>query len=418
MENQIKLSFNGQAVEKDDVDQLGESGGLADDRVFAEFLRMTPYDGATVTKGIFPFGHETSAQTSLVVTNGAAGSVKVNPFRALVGPRTAVATDAKKNWRDIRSAICIGTTTLHQVVNHAANASGNPRWDLIQAAVTVDTGTASVLRKVKDTGTGNVTDQSVAASLTSTVVLSVVAGTPNASPQWPSATADAAGVYYVPIAYVRIPNGFNGTSTVTDSDIAVVAPTVRPANTTGSGLQAANAHYTSGSSCLTSGVIGTWGSTGTKPGIFLPAVMKGGTSLLIAMDLTTGSLSHASGAILDTRDWRGRLCKWAASVTPASNKFTWVGNGASDIAPNGIENFTTANQTGTNGISSTCNTNLTAAGFIQLVPSTNIGSTQLGQQLNFKLNGSGQITCTWTGNPNCLVVLWIDFSGPIDNEIG
>src|SRR5689334_8947870 len=115
MENRFQHSLNGQSVQQADLNLLGETSALADDRVFAELFRMQPYDGATVRKGVLPFGHSASANAGLVVPNGATGSVLVNPLRAFVGSRTAVATSAKANWRDIRSALAVGSTTLGQV---------------------------------------------------------------------------------------------------------------------------------------------------------------------------------------------------------------------------------------------------------------------------------------------------------------
>ncbi len=107
-EPQFQLVDNGQEVQQADFDLLGQTSGLADDRVLAEFLRFPPYTG-TVVKAIYPYGTSTSASAATVSAPGtASGSVLINPFRAIVGSRTAAATDALKSWRDVRSGVLVG----------------------------------------------------------------------------------------------------------------------------------------------------------------------------------------------------------------------------------------------------------------------------------------------------------------------
>lgn len=113
MESKFQLLNNGQEVQTSDINSMSDSAALADDRVLAELLRMPPYDGSTVTKGVIPFTAETRSDSSdafnVVSGLGVAGVIRVRPFRALVGSRTAEASDPKKNWRDIRSTIHIGS---------------------------------------------------------------------------------------------------------------------------------------------------------------------------------------------------------------------------------------------------------------------------------------------------------------------
>lgn len=319
MENRYQHTLNGQSVLQADLNSLGEVSALADDRVLAELYRLTPYNGSTVQKGILTFSHQASGNTALVAPNGASGTVKVSPFRAFVGSRTAVATDAKKNWRDIRSAILVGTTTLELTSSiFADNGTGNPRWDLVYAAVTVDANAASVTRKMKDSITKVISSVSVVTQLATTVVLGVQAGTAAASPVWPTVPADAAGVYYIPLAYVRIPNGFGASSTVLKTDIAIVAPALTPSRGSGgASLKVATSLYT-----LTTAQQQAWGSTGTRPTIYLPSSLTGAETLLVHLDLSnasSASWSHANDGVIDSRDWRGRLVKWHASVSSVAN---------------------------------------------------------------------------------------------------
>ncbi len=345
MEARYQHTVNGQSVLQADLNTLGEAASLADDRVFAELLRMTPYDGATVSRGILPY-----ASGATVAANGASGSVKVNPFRAFVGSRTAVASDAKKNWRDVRSAIVVGTATLEQTVAIGANASGNPRWDLIYAAVAVDANSASVTRKVKDATTKAIAGASLVTTLETTATLGVTAGTPGASPAFPATPSDSGGTYYVPIAYVRVPNGFGAASTVTNKDIDTIAKVLAVAQAAGgSTLRPANQQHAVGGTAIsgagTSTVNGAlkWGATAnTRPALFLPPSMSGGESRIIAIDVGNASnanWSHQDGAIVDDSvDWRNRVFKWMASVGPGSSsfagKFPWLSSaGVNLVSP-------------------------------------------------------------------------------------
>ena len=50
------LTQNGQEVEQSDINALSDAGGLADDHVLAELLRLAPFSGNGVSKAILPFG--------------------------------------------------------------------------------------------------------------------------------------------------------------------------------------------------------------------------------------------------------------------------------------------------------------------------------------------------------------------------
>src|ERR1700719_1812588 len=108
-EDFLQLAQNGVEVEQGDINLLGSVGGLADDHVLAELLRLAPFSG-TVAKAVLPFGHTQSAAPT-VAPNGASGSVVVSPFRVIVGSRDTTANiGVRANWNDLRSGICAGAT--------------------------------------------------------------------------------------------------------------------------------------------------------------------------------------------------------------------------------------------------------------------------------------------------------------------
>jgi hypothetical protein len=411
MEQVFKLDHNGQQVQQQDFTTIGQYG-LMDDRVFAEFFRMTPYNGSAATKGIVPY-HSSAA---LVAGNGATGTVLVNPFRALVGSRTAVGTDSKKNWRDIRSTIFLGSTTsLTLAVSIGANSSGNPRWDLVYAAVAVDANDTTTTRKVKDPTTKVVTEQTVSTSQVTTVTVGVQAGTAAASPVWPSAPSDSGGTYYIPLAYVRVPNGFGASSTVAATDIAVTASCIPISRALGvCSLQAGTTHR-----AMTTSQQQSWGSTGTRPRTFLPSSFVGGESLFFILDLQNASPSHANGATIDTRDWRNRYVRWMA-ITEAASGETFASDLSMATAAN--RDLPRANRTGKYAVASN---GYQFSGLGSTFYNTNACISILGDTAppHYDLpNGavveiaasgaSGELVLSYSGSPNCTVTIWADFTAP------
>lgn len=426
MEDRYQHTVNGQSVLQADLNTMGEAASIADDRVLAELLRMLPYNGSSPSRGILPFAYEGSGRTGTVAPNGATGAVLVNPFRAVIGPRTAVATDAKKNWRDTRSAIGVGSTTLAQTVSIAANSSGNPRWDLVYAAVAIDANSPTVTRKVKNPVTKVIASQSVVNVIRTTVTLGVLAGTAAAAPVWPSAPADSGGVYYVPLAYVCVLNGFGASSTVLPTDIAAIANILRLSRSTGaSTLQVADQHY-----ATTSAQQQAWGSTGTRPKVWMPPEMSGKDDLVVAMDLTSGSSanwSHQTGGVVDSRDWRGRICKSLimASSVLLDGALSW--------------NATVGGQPSWNAksIASPTVTRIDDEGVFELMLAHSLNESSLGTNKAYVAEAIGsrmaqmadgtfvQIYCDMsdgklkvdiTGVPLVFVFFWLEFTGPYTNK--
>jgi len=326
MEKQVRLVYNGQAVQQQDYNLLGETAALADDRVLAELFRMAPYDGSAVAKGILTFAHQSSVNEPLIAPNDATGSVLVRPFRALVGSRTEASEEARKNWRDIRSGVSVaeGATALTTQVTLAPNDGFlGPRWDLVYAIVTVDTPTADVTRKVKDVDSAQVTAENVSTSTRTTVTVASVAGTPHVQPVFPPVPADTETVFNIPLGYVRVPGGFTATSTVPTTDIAIQAPFLSLSRALGGqNVSIATSHHT-----LTTTEQQNWGGSGTRKRMWIPPDAASGETLIATIDMQDASAanwSHQSDEVVDSRDWRNRFCRAHVMViNPGANSMPW-----------------------------------------------------------------------------------------------
>jgi hypothetical protein len=325
--DRFQLMTNGQEVEQSDINALSDAGGLADDKVLAELLRLAPFSGSGVAKAILPFG--TSAT---VAPAGASGSVTISPFRAVVGTRDTVGNiGSLKNWNDLRSAIFTGPNALSFSQLLQSNTAAQARWDLIYAQLQVDAPGAQVSRYRKDPSTEQVTVVQVAKSLVQSISVAVLSGQPGgAKPQLPP---DGGGTYFFPLANVRIPANFGPLSTVAPTDIEELAPYVPLALTTGASvLVPANHQYKEGGTVLSSAAF-AWGSGGPRPGPVMPPTMSGCEGRLIAIDAqaaASANWSHQSGSVVDdSRDWRNRVFRWLAIVNPSAQAiFPWDHGGS------------------------------------------------------------------------------------------
>ncbi len=328
---------------------MSENAAYADDRVLAEFLRMPPNNG-TVTKGVIPFTEDTISGSgtdiiandpfSTVAPTGVGDrSVIVRPFRALISSLIAEGTDAKKSWRDIRSGVFVGSSTTRNgtVQLAAAHASLN-RWDLVYAIVTPDADGSSVTRYKKDPTSGAVTSPTVVLNKNTTITLAKVTGTAASSPALPTIPADSATVFNIPLAYVRVAAGGGSGFGVLPSDILIAIPcipmsrasgvsTVRPAN----GQFKPNKAGTATFSATTVGGLANWANNGLQPSTYLSPNSIGSEKLMIALDLSSGSIATWSvqqyGIIDDSRDWRKRLFVGIAQASFTSPTFSWQGSG-------------------------------------------------------------------------------------------
>jgi hypothetical protein len=331
-ENALIIQNSGQEVQQNDVTQLGVTGGLADDHVLAEILRLQPYNGSTYAKAIVPAGYPGMTGVGTVVPTGSAnGSVSINPFRAIIGTRNAVnatpptgdiTTDpnALANYRDIRSGIFVGTTgsALAQPIALTPSAGVHPRWDLIYAVVTPDTSGPSVSRRVKDPVTGNITVLNVPQYIFTSVAVAVVTGVAAASPLLPGPPADGSGSFNIPLAYVRITTTFGSTTILFTQDIrstiGVGPDALSFVDLKGAGIRPASGNN-DGNVNFNAGGTFAWNpaTAGTRPGPWMPPDWVGSARLLAQVDNITNSSaswSHVNTAVVDSSiDWRGRYFK-------------------------------------------------------------------------------------------------------------
>ena len=159
MESRYNMVDQGQSFQPVDANLIATEAALADDRVLWELLRMLPYS-TPPAKGILTYGRAGwrkeagLSSTALVQGDTASGSVKVMPFRAVIGSQdNSTQTEA---MRGQRSGYLIGSSTDYTVVPIAANVSGNPRQTLIYASVTPATNGATAVRYVKSLSSGAV----------------------------------------------------------------------------------------------------------------------------------------------------------------------------------------------------------------------------------------------------------------------
>ena len=472
-EKTYKLDYNGQQVQKQDLEAIGFVAGHADDKVLAEALRLAALSATFgVKKCVIP---HTAMPTQSPKASGvyapeqfvtpaptiATGSIAVGAFRAVVGARIAPTTDARLGHDDIRSAVFTGDAVVnlpttfgatnfddkyqHKTYQLAANASGNPRWDLIYALVVVDANSATTTRKVKDPLTLLISSQTVSTTNETTVTVAVATGTPSATPALPALPADAGSSYYIPLAYVRVPTGFNATSTVAIKDILVVAPI----KSLKSGREPAVNATIPGGATLTTTQLNTWATTGNRPRMgIMPATSVGGVSKIITISLPGSTLtdwSHRRDDVIDDSiDWRNRLTRWTAQVRGASTKFPFdyasgLGNGEGISMP-GTQGdpggFGGGRLRGTHiGHSNTFYPSaqfgavypiafgvysdawLDMQSWNAITPATNIFTVDPGY-LSFYVDIYGRLCLdmqTQT-NPNCALVVWLDASAPIINQ--
>ncbi len=324
-ERKYVIENNGQEVQKEDLEMLGETAGYADDRVLWELIR-TLKGSATPQKLIVTSGNRgwfdphtgTIDSTALVVGEKADASVRVMPFRAVVGSTTLVGTSVIEHLRGMRSGYAVGASTLHTVKTLANNGSGNPRWDLIYATVVPDGNGDNDTRYKKDPTTEVVTSSAVTLNKRTLVSINVAQGTPGASPTRPALPADGGGAYQIALAYVWVPSAHNGTtSVVARSQIVTIAEcaTINSALGT-SACEPANGQYKIG------GAVDTRQGHNQllRPGGFLPSTMVGGNSKLILLQRGLAPLSHNDGDVVDDSiDWRYRLFRFFIKAKAGSS---------------------------------------------------------------------------------------------------
>ena len=428
------ITQDGQEVQIDDLTLLGSVGGLADDKVIAELLRLAPFGGA-VSKAIVPFGHQTSGPTATVSPAGATGSVTISPFRAVAGSRDTLAnTSPLAVWNDLRSGIFTGAAqgTLTASLQIAANTTTNPRWDLVYAALQVDANGVTAQRYRKDPTTEQVTMTTVVNTRVQTVTVTTAPGAAATPPVKPALPPDANGTYFFPLAYVRVPAGFNATSTILAADIDEVMPFVPLARTLGAAtLRPADQQWQEGGTVLGNANFAWTAASGQRPGPYMPPSMAGAETLLIALDLgnaNSAMWSHPNNGVVDSRDWRFRLWDWRVYANAQANSiryFPWapgVPNAApvvpqaesgpgsllgSNIAVGMGQSFTYDDSYVQNGMGST----VVEVGYLGL---TNLANGSI-VRLYVDHGDGGKLKVGITGTPTALLFIWLTASGPYPN---
>lgn len=319
METKYQVQENGQEVRTTDIASMSTNAARADDRVLWELFRLVPYNSGGPTKYVWTYGADTWAaqngdnSTALVHPDPAAGRLRVRAFRAAVS-----STDLSSNIervRGIRSGYLLpGTTSGWTTQSLSANASGDPRWTLLYAALTPDTNgdTATVVKQ--DVSSGTISAVSVVLNTKTTVTLGTVDGTAAASPTYPAIPADAAGVYYIPLAYILIPAGFSVATILDPEAIYEVAPVITLNTATGgASVRPANQQWAEGGTVDVNQSGSDAAASTFRPGAYLPSTMVGEEVRRILIQNHLAPLSHADGDVVDDScDWRFRFFEWSA----------------------------------------------------------------------------------------------------------
>jgi len=351
-EDRYQLQQSGQAVIQPDFNLLGKTGALADDRTLASLLRQLPFDGTNVIKWIQPHGNLGTAKDTVESSGSSGGTVVVRPFRAFVGPRTAIAANAEMdNWRDIRSCEWAGIPGSGSSSALIGIANGDPshaRIDLVYAQFSLDQNANQVTRKVKSPTGTTVTPTLIYQTISQSISILVQPGTASATPALPTTPADAGGNYNIPLAYVRVPAAFNASaSTFNGSDILPAASVVSLSRTTGAvTMRPARSNANIGGAIFTPTRIAAWANgslNAARTDFFVPHSMIGSEQLFVALDLldtsNSANWSIANGGIVDdSRDWRNRSFWWMAMFRAGVGTiFAWnkSASGGSTVVPQG-----------------------------------------------------------------------------------
>ncbi len=429
MEPKFQLEFPGQQVQKTDLELIGTESALADDRVFAELLRMTPFPtDAPATKGILTYRHASSGVESLVTPNGADGKVRIAQFRAFVSSRTLVYVSPKDNWRDIRSALSVISTdtTGHHLVTVAANSSGDPRWDLIYATVTVDADDTTTSRKVKDPTTKVVSSETVSVTKSTTVAIGITTGTAAPGASWPALPADSGGNYNIPLAYILVPDGHSSTSTVTCQQIAIVAPCLALSESTGT----TSLRPASSNSEPAVGAIAAWADAGPggRTDYYVPSSMVGGRSLFCCFNLMHASdptqWSHQTGSIVDDSiDWRFRYFRWSISASGNVSDLFPHERGGSSFSGSFITGVPAPGVSAADGMGQSFFDNhglgyTTEGGTILLVSNANLSQVDAGSTgVHLYVDPiTGFMKIDVGGFPQVRLFVWLDSTAPFENS--
>ena len=418
MEKQYQHTINGQGVYQSDLNLMGESGALADDRVFAEMLRMDP-DDSSVARGVMGTTYSPTGGTDRAIVVPGTGKVKIRPFRAFIASRTSVSSDAKEHWRGIRSGLCIGSSAIEQELTiDTLNASGTfaARWDLVYAIVTPDVSTNYASRKVKaPTAAGTITSPSVSTTKETTVTVAILKGSADGSLP---VQVDGSGYYCIPLAYIRVQASFTSSVVLTTANIWDVAPVLTLSEATGvSSCQPASINCWK----CTDGIAGETFSLDPAadfPRMYLAPSMVGAQQRIIALDFDKVS---SGGVVDESMDWRNRV--FQVDVTVNTGKFPWSkdrsGGGGTAVVFGGQINstqFRIGTEGGDKHTSVLSHSFQTAETGKYYVIKTNL-SALTNQFVLYVDESTGKLHVQYSADPGQDAFIWINASGQFANRI-
>ena len=417
MEKRYNHTVNGQGVYEADLNAMGEAGALADDRILAELIKLG--HGATC---IIPTGHYVDGTYGMglcpgCVVHPAEGGIKISPFRALIGPTADYLVNPYEHWRGVRSRVYPGYLT--KGLN--PNSSGAVRWDLVYAKLMPDQPSATESRKVKSPSDGSISTQTISPYLTTTVSIAAVTGTGSDLPSLPTPSA---GEYLIPLAYVRVPAGFNNSTVLDPEDIWDVAPTMEIDASTGAvALKPATCQFTPAGGVNKIGNQTYSAVDGSRPTVYMPPSMSGGTSRLIAIDLASAVVSHANGDVIDeSLEWRDRLFKWSvfAHATADTPAFPWeapISVSEDKIVPSAINGAT--GSTAAQGLGQSLFTDASPNRVVLHLNNTKLSALGAGNEITLYVSGTGtdeKLRIGITGTPAVKLFIWLDATGKFTNR--
>ena len=430
MDSQVKRVNTGQQIQQSDVNTLGKVAALGGDVALQMLLSMVPASSTgAVDKAILPLATDATpvmAVNTPPLASGAGGngSVAIYPFLAVIGSRGGESTNLQ-GWKDIRTQVFVSETTggtmrhFHPI---ASNASGNPRWDLVYVTMSVDTDDATVTRYVKAPTSSVGTATTVAVTQSTKLTLNTVQGTPAASPVKPSLPADSGSNYNIPLCYVRVANGFGGTTALSIDDIQEGPYVTTLANRTGLATCApASGCYDPALPMLATRQ--PWPASGARPRAYLPPTMQGKVERIIPLDLHDSPATAASGDVLDdTIDWRHRVFKWTAQLR-SSRDLAWDSDATGALV---VPDCLSGNGTFTGLVQSfTLNDTADVArgSLIAAIGGTSTSfdhtTSLIGASAKLAIyvdQDTGELKLFQSGGPGCTWLFWIEATGAYVNS--
>ena len=436
MRSKYVHSVVGQEVQQGELNTIAREAAEAEDRVFAELFRVKPFDGTTTYKAVIPYGRKESNASEgarhIIAQSGVADhTVKVSPFRVIVGTRTEFSSDPETALADVRSQLLVGTGSDGIFFIQLPATVANNRWDLIYARVDIDVDSSAVTRYVK-AANGTQTTQAIPLYKNVSVTTAIQVGTEGATPTRPTLPSDTSSSYYVPLAYVYCGHPETLTSIVDKVDIVAAAPIAQiPSVLGGDDVRPANLLDSVAAASIATVAASNWPSG--KPHAFLPSDMVGKAERFFALDFTAGTPTiplNATTRLDDSVYWRERVFKCTIQ-TIKNGKIAWSGAASgSNLAvpgvsfsggsnPGGLNQTNIFVQMGQSFVNDTSGTIPTAHGYVARLDTSNCprndanGSDFAASsyvRIYVDQNGYLQAQVSST-SPACVIFVWLEATG-------